>query len=311
MSTIAFIATGDELVNGDLLNTNGQKMSQQLFDLGYDITSHHTCLDVEDSIAASMTFLLQNNKILIITGGLGPTSAVILPNANGSADACYIERDTQLIFMLPGPPHECLPLFNEHVLPIITAHYQPRFSVFKKWRLLGVSESLVAEKVEAIVKDTACQVGYRASYPHLEIKLKLFDQADVSLLEQKISNTISASRLPHPNQTACESLHTWLATHDRVIYIDDQITHGLLAKQLISPETKNKLQFTETTGAHHHFTLTGCEQYWLEDPNNQCLTITINASHQHTVIYRYQRTIDYIVEYLAWMIYQQITECHR
>ena len=71
---IGFLATGDELTTGDILNTNGQTIARILFEKGFELGSHVIAPDEESSIVNAIKFLLQNHSIIIITGGLGPTS---------------------------------------------------------------------------------------------------------------------------------------------------------------------------------------------------------------------------------------------
>src|SRR5690606_25366208 len=40
---------------------------------------------------------------------------------NGTAPGLWVEQDEQIVVMLPGPPHELLPIFEEHVLPRLAA----------------------------------------------------------------------------------------------------------------------------------------------------------------------------------------------
>lgn len=71
---IALLATGDEIINGDILNTNTQEISRRLFDLGMHVGMHMTASDNISEIESAMRFLLNSHRGLIITGGLGPTS---------------------------------------------------------------------------------------------------------------------------------------------------------------------------------------------------------------------------------------------
>lgn len=71
---IALLATGDELTTGDILNTNGQKIAQSLFDMGFSIGSHVLVADDETEMVKAIDFLRQSHDVIILTGGLGPTS---------------------------------------------------------------------------------------------------------------------------------------------------------------------------------------------------------------------------------------------
>ena len=55
---------------------------------------------------------------------LFPEGATIIPNPNGTAAGCFLKLNNQYIFMLPGPPVECLPMVDHVVVQtLIQAHF--------------------------------------------------------------------------------------------------------------------------------------------------------------------------------------------
>ena len=72
--TIAILTTGDELIDGDTLNTNGHAIAQALNSEGLSIGLHLSCHDKEQEIVDCLQFLDKNHEIIILVGGLGPTS---------------------------------------------------------------------------------------------------------------------------------------------------------------------------------------------------------------------------------------------
>ncbi len=46
-----------------------------------------------------------------------PEDAVIFPNVCGTAPGCAVEEGGKTVVMLPGPPRECTPMFENEVLP--------------------------------------------------------------------------------------------------------------------------------------------------------------------------------------------------
>ena len=47
---IALLATGDEITNGDILNTNSQMMAQSLMEHGLKVGLHLTTPDIDQDI---------------------------------------------------------------------------------------------------------------------------------------------------------------------------------------------------------------------------------------------------------------------
>ena len=72
--TIALLATGDEIVHGDTLNTNAHSIAHILSSEGLSLGFHLSCSDKEKDLITCIDFLTKNHDIIIIIGGLGPTT---------------------------------------------------------------------------------------------------------------------------------------------------------------------------------------------------------------------------------------------
>ena len=79
-----------------------------------------------------------------------PVDAVILPNNNGTAPGCIIEENGKIVALLPGPPREMKPMFEESVVPYLQK-FQQGVLVSKVLRVIGVGESSAAEMIEDIL----------------------------------------------------------------------------------------------------------------------------------------------------------------
>jgi nicotinamide-nucleotide amidase len=75
---------------------------------------------------------------------------VILPNNNGTAPGCIIEEDGKIVALLPGPPREMKPMFEESVVPYLEK-FQQGVLVSKVLRVVGIGESTAAEMLEDIL----------------------------------------------------------------------------------------------------------------------------------------------------------------
>jgi nicotinamide-nucleotide amidase len=79
-----------------------------------------------------------------------PVDAVILPNNNGTAPGCIIEENGKIVALLPGPPREMKPMFEEAVVPYLEK-FQQGILVSKVLRVIGVGESSAEEMIEDIL----------------------------------------------------------------------------------------------------------------------------------------------------------------
>ncbi|MBC2607209.1 CinA family nicotinamide mononucleotide deamidase-related protein [Pelagicoccus albus] len=68
---------------------------------------------IEDRFAALNLVVSENNR----KQAFHFENAEVLHNENGTAPGLWLEKDGKILVMLPGPPHELQPMFNEQVLP--------------------------------------------------------------------------------------------------------------------------------------------------------------------------------------------------
>ncbi|VAW28854.1 ADP-ribose pyrophosphatase of COG1058 family / Nicotinamide-nucleotide amidase [hydrothermal vent metagenome] len=74
MHTTAHIITiGDEILYGQITDTNAQWMSKELDAIGIKIIQRLTIGDVKEEILATLKYAEEKADIILITGGLGPT----------------------------------------------------------------------------------------------------------------------------------------------------------------------------------------------------------------------------------------------
>jgi len=73
-TTCEVISIGDEIVNGRLLDTNSQWISQRLEDLGARVLYHTSVGDDLPAMAAVFRQAIERSDYVVTTGGLGPTA---------------------------------------------------------------------------------------------------------------------------------------------------------------------------------------------------------------------------------------------
>jgi len=79
-----------------------------------------------------------------------PEDVVILPNNNGTAPGCIIEENGKIVALLPGPPREMKPMFEESIVPYLNK-FQQGVLVSKVLRVVGVGESSAEKMIEDIL----------------------------------------------------------------------------------------------------------------------------------------------------------------
>ncbi len=360
---IGLLATGDELTRGDVLETNNFYMAERLQSHQIEVGLHVTASDEHADIEAGMRFLLDQHDVLIVSGGLGPTSddrtrfalgavlqeeliffetaweniktrlqklnlsipennrlqcwfpknTLIFPNHNGTAAACQISRPGKEIFLLPGPPFECYPIFEKNVLPFLIENNYAQHFFHREWLLLNVSEGSIAHELDPLGENSGCQIGYRVNYPYLEFKCRSQNEAALHNLIKKILPIIKPFVVSTQKQKASLQLNEYIRTAKRYVYIQDNATGGLLSALLLTPETYPFLAINTTKNDQHQviIEIKGLDDYWKKQETLNPLVISIQEAgkeqmFQQTIPFRKERTPLYAVETSCWIILQAL-----
>ena len=75
------ITIGDELLIGQVINTNASYIGKKLSEIGISVARIVSVGDVEKEIIDELKYALDNFEVIILTGGLGPTHDDVTKNA--------------------------------------------------------------------------------------------------------------------------------------------------------------------------------------------------------------------------------------
>ncbi len=96
MITSAIITIGDEILLGQILDTNSQFMARELTHLGVETVHMCSVADERAAILGALTRALQQADIVLVTGGLGPTKDDITKNALADFFHTTLEKNEQV-----------------------------------------------------------------------------------------------------------------------------------------------------------------------------------------------------------------------
>lgn len=198
--TAEIIAIGSELLAPDRSDTNSLWLTEKLNSIGIEVKLKTIVGDDDARLEEAIRDATRRSKVVITTGGLGPTEdditrkvaaralgrrllldetilselrerfrsfghvmpernsrqamvidkAEVLPNPNGSAPGLFIEHEGVAIVLLPGPPREMRPMFENHVQPKLAGRAGNVKVVRRMLRVAGLGESAVDEKIAPI-----------------------------------------------------------------------------------------------------------------------------------------------------------------
>ena len=98
MANASICTIGDEILIGQIVDTNSSHISQALEEIGVKVTRMTSFGDDHDEIVCNLTNELTHNEIVITTGGLGPTKDDITKAALAeiSGSKGYVVNEGQL-----------------------------------------------------------------------------------------------------------------------------------------------------------------------------------------------------------------------
>ena len=361
----AILATGDEIIHGDTLNTNGHEIAKALSSEGVPLGLHMTCSDKEQELYDCVAFLAQKHDLIFIIGGLGPTSddctrfavarylnialiehqeaivhintrlkkaglamdrgnrqqalfpegAQLLPNPHGTAMGCIYKAPSQLFVLLPGPPRECLPMLNQHVLRILQQKSRTQKQLLS-WLLFGVAEGETAQMLDDALASVDCKTGYRLDTPYLEFKVRCQPEC-VAHIKKIIDPLVAPYIISPSHQKASERLRECIERLDAPLMIRDEVTGGLLQTLLQRPSTVHQVFFHKADKTHMYFHLSGLDAYWHPTHDSKAvLRIAYQIqgkSGEETQVIPYRASalvLSFAAEWLSFRILQLINQFH-
>lgn len=117
--------------------------------LGKDLVLH------EESLKKIEEFFFKLNRPMAksnIKQAYLPEGSIIIRNSNGTAPGCIIEWENKVVILLPGPPSEMKPMFEETVIPYFSK-LLPFKLVSKYLRIFGIGESSMEEMIIDLIEN--------------------------------------------------------------------------------------------------------------------------------------------------------------
>lgn len=95
--TAAVLSIGTELTRGELINSNAAWLAEQLTALGFEVIEHLTIDDDTPRIVEAVQQLASRHKVVVSTGGLGPTTDDLTTEAVAKAMGVSVARDEETV----------------------------------------------------------------------------------------------------------------------------------------------------------------------------------------------------------------------
>src|SRR5262249_21744092 len=170
-----------------------------------------------------------------------PEGAEILANPRGTAPGLWIEDAGRSIALLPGPPRELKPLFQEEVLPRLMRRISSVRMHHRELRVTGLGESLVDSRIAPIYKrypevSTVVLATPGETQVHLRMWTDDAQSAQKTLdeISQAFELALTDRIFSQDGSTMEEVVAGLLTRHQATIAVAESCTGGLLAERLTS-----------------------------------------------------------------------------
>lgn len=168
-----------------------------------------------------------------------PVGSTIIPNDNGTAPGCIIEKDGKRMIILPGPPKEMEPMFDKSVEPYLK-QFSDHTIVSETLRLCGIGESSAAEKIRDLLSGANPTVAPYAKEGEvifrLTAKTRTYEEAQELLepLKREIYSRIG-EYIYGEGETSLElEVGNELIERELSIAVAESCTGGILSARLIN-----------------------------------------------------------------------------
>jgi nicotinamide-nucleotide amidase len=167
-----------------------------------------------------------------------PREAVVLPNHNGTAPGLYLapraagEVMTPHLFLLPGPPRELRPMFEESVLPILKSLMPPGpVAHMRVYRIAGLGESTVEEMVGEPLLALGLELGYCARPGEVDLRT-IGDPGTLDRAERIISEKLGPRIVSRDERALEKVVVDQLTARGETLAIAESCTGGGLANRI-------------------------------------------------------------------------------
>lgn len=189
-----------------------------------------------------------------------PETAECIPNPVGTAPGFELQIDNCHFFFMPGVPHEMKRMLADAILPAIIRirGEQHLFARVKTICTFGLGESAVDEKLTDITNEFPdIQLGLRASFPVIQVKLYGRDENRLKLEEQltaaekQVCDLLGDTVFSTHGYSMARTLGQLLAEKKATVAVAESCTGGLIASQMTDvPGSSDYFLFSGVTYAN-------------------------------------------------------------
>lgn len=214
---------------------------------GAKLILHQPSLDTMTEYFSKIGKTMTDNNI---KQAMMPEGCIILKNNHGTAPGCIIEKDNKYIVLMPGPPREMKPMFDEQVFPFLK-NLCGKGIYSRVLRIFGIGESALEEQIRDLTQGTNPTVAPYAKEGEVTLRItanasspdeaqKLIDDTELQI-RRRVGNAVYAIGDDASMASAVGSL---LRHKGKTIAVAESCTGGMITSMLTDVPGISKV-FTE------------------------------------------------------------------
>jgi len=245
------IAIGDEVVSGDVVDTNTLYISRKLTTSGYTVKLRIQVPDQREGIIRALDYSLPRVDLLVITGGLGPTGDDIttcviaeyfgfecmqsekgymllkgaeeIENDVGMIPGMLIKIDNRELLLMPGVPEEMKNIFDRFISRIFTSS-TPHLT----FRTCGITERMLHEILSSVFQDMK-GFHFYPSWRGVDLKIMPDNPEEIQNIRERVIGAIEDYVYAEEDIEIEEVVGKMLRKGGYTISVAESCTGGLVA----------------------------------------------------------------------------------
>ena len=176
-----------------------------------------------------------------------PKGCRVVQNPTGTAPGVELKIGGTMFYFLPGPPHECRPMFEKEILPLARETVAVKKLVRREfWRTFGRGEGEIYARIAAIVEafekryPETFAFGVHISFPCIDLTLEVWDvkrhsrpsATEIDEACAQIQAAIGEFCFTRKRESLVDVVCRELAERKLTVSAAESCTGGLLAKMI-------------------------------------------------------------------------------
>ncbi|MCR1839131.1 competence/damage-inducible protein A [Murimonas intestini] len=205
--------------------------------MGYELVEDaHTKARIEEYFKNSQFKIITDNNW---KQALIPEGAIVVDNKNGTAPGLIMEKDGKSVILLPGPPNELVPMFEQDIFPYLNK-LQPEIICSAMVKICGLGESYVETQIADLIENQTNPTiapYAKTGEVHLRITAKAGDEKEAKKLIKPVVKELrnrfgSNIYTTDESKTLEEAIVDLLLEKQLTLTTAESCTGGMLAARL-------------------------------------------------------------------------------